>query len=96
MKATLWSKTVGRLFGGEIRRQVRAGLAAETDATFTLGASSTGGQQQRPSAPNRQRFSSNAGGLAVNPLGVGWFELTTISGGWGHRHPVQNAPPRAS
>ncbi len=78
MKATLWSKTVGRLFGSEIRRQVRAGLAAETDATFTLGASSAGGSERDRLTPNRQEvFEQSLEAWRVNPLARRLVELTT-------------------
>lgn len=78
MKATLWSKTVGRLFGSEIRRQVRAGLAAETDATFTLGASPAGGSERDRLTPNRQEvFEQSLEAWRVNPLARRLVELTT-------------------
>lgn len=78
MKSSIWSKTVGRLFGAEIRRQVRAGLAEETDATFLLGASSTGGSERDRLTSNRQEVLEQAlEAWRVNPLARRLVELTT-------------------
>ncbi len=78
MKSSLWSRTVGRLFGGEIRRQVRAGLALETDATFALGASSAGSTERDRQMPNRQEvFEQALEAWRVNPLARRLVELTT-------------------
>ena len=77
MKDTIWTKTVGRLFGGEIRRQVRAGLAAESDATFLLG-TTTGGSERDRLSPNRQEVLEQAlEAWRVNPLARRLVELTT-------------------
>lgn len=78
MKSSIWSKTVGRLFGAEIRRQVRAGLAEETDATFLLGASSAGGSERDRLTSNRQEVLEQAlEAWRVNPLARRLVELTT-------------------
>ena len=78
MKDSIWMKAVGRVFGAEIRRQVRAGLAAETDATFLLGASSTAGTERDRLSPNRQEvFEQALEAWRVNPLARRLVELTT-------------------
>lgn len=78
MKNSIWTKTFGRVFGAEIRRQVRAGLAAETDATFLLGASSTAGTERDRLSPNRQEvFEQALEAWRVNPLARRLVELTT-------------------
>ena len=78
MKDSIWTKTVGRLFGGEIRRQVRAGLAAESDATFLLGATAASGNERDRLSPNRQEVLEQAlEAWRVNPLARRLVELTT-------------------
>ena len=78
MKPSLWSKTVGRLFDSEIRRQVRSALAAETDATFLVGAAPAAGSERDRLPPNRQEVLEQAlEAWRVNPLARRLVELTT-------------------
>lgn len=77
MKTTFWSGAVRRIFGAEIRRQVRAGLAAETDATFLLGSGANAGERDRL-LPNRQEvLEQTLEAWRVNPLARRLVELTT-------------------
>lgn len=78
MQNSIWSRAVTRLFGGKIRRQVRAGLAAETDATFLLGASPAGSSERDRLTPNRQEvFEQALEAWRVNPIARRLVELTT-------------------
>jgi len=77
MKTTFWTGAVKRIFGAEIRRQVRAGLAAETDATFLLGSGANAGERDRL-LPNRQEvLEQTLEAWRVNPLARRLVELTT-------------------
>jgi len=77
MKTTFWSSAVRRIFGAEIRRQVHAGLAAETDATFLLGSGANAGERDRL-LPNRQEvLEQTLEAWRVNPLARRLVELTT-------------------
>jgi len=78
MQESIWTKTVNRLFGGEIRRQIRAGLDAETDTTFLVGAAPAGGSERDRLTPNRQEvFEQALEAWRVNPLARRLVELTT-------------------
>lgn len=78
MPSSLWASLVERLFAAEIRRQVRAGLAEETDATFLLGSSSLDGGPRDRLAPDRQTLLEQAmEAWRLNPLGRRLIELTT-------------------
>jgi hypothetical protein len=78
MQDSIWNRFVNRLFREEIRRQVRAGLAAETDASFLVGASSAGGGDRDRLTPNRQEtFEQALEAWRVNPLARRLVELTT-------------------
>jgi hypothetical protein len=48
------------LFDSEIRRQVRSALAAETDATFLVGAAPAAGSERDRLPPNRQEVLEQA------------------------------------
>jgi len=77
MKTTFWTGAVKRIFGAEIRRQVRAGLAAETDATFLLGTGANASERDRL-LPNRQEvLEQTLEAWRVNPLARRLVELTT-------------------
>jgi len=78
MQYSLLSRLVGRLFGGEIRRQVRAGLAEETDATFSIGASSLDSSPRDRQTPDRQTLlEQSLEAWRLNPLARRIIELTT-------------------
>jgi len=77
MKTTFWTGAVKRIFGAEIRRQVRAGLAAETDANFLLGTGANASERDRL-LPNRQEvLEQTLEAWRVNPLARRLVELTT-------------------
>ena len=80
MHRTIWPKLVERLFGAEIRRQVRAmehtRLAAETESTFLLGARA-GGAYDRPLGDRQSVLEQSLEAWRVNPLARRLVELTT-------------------
>jgi hypothetical protein len=78
MKPSFYSRTVERLFGTEIRRQVRAGLADETDTTFYLGASHLDGSERDRLPVDRDSTLELAlEAWRVNPLARRLVELTS-------------------
>ncbi len=78
MQHSVWSRLVERMFGGEIRRQVRAGLAEETDTTFLLGSHSLDGSQRDRLTPDRQTLlDQSLEAWRLNPLARRIIELTT-------------------
>ncbi len=80
MHRTIWPKLVTRLFGAEIRRQAHAmehtRLAAETDATFLIGARA-GGRYDRPFGDRQSVLEQSLEAWRVNPLARRLVELTT-------------------
>ncbi len=78
MPSSLLSGLVRRLFAGEIRRQVRAGLAEETDATFLLGSRALNGGPRDRLIPDRQTLlEQSLEAWRLNPLARRLIELTT-------------------
>ena len=82
MKAEFLPPLVRRLFAGEIRRQanlqVRAGLAAESDATFLLGAhAGSDSPLERPLGERSNLLEQALEAWRVNPLARRLVELTT-------------------
>lgn len=76
MQKTIFTSLAERLFGAEIRRQVRARLAAETDATFLVGARMTG-SFDRPLGDRQSVLEQSLEAWRVNPLARRLVELTT-------------------
>jgi len=76
MQRTIWPGLVERLFGAEIRRQVRAGLAAETENTFLVGARA-GSPFDRPQGDRQEVLEQALEAWRVNPLAHRLVELTS-------------------
>lgn len=78
MQSSFLSGLVKRLFAAEIRRQVRAGLAEETDATFLLGSRALDGSPRDRLTPDRQTLlEQSLEAWRLNPLARRLIELTT-------------------
>lgn len=78
MQSTIWSSLVKRLFAAEIRRQVRAGLAEESDATFLLGSHALDGNPRDRLTPDQQTLlKQSLEAWRLNPLARRLIELTT-------------------
>jgi len=78
MQSSLWTSLVKRLFAAEIRRQVRASLAEETDATFLLGSHALDGSSRDRLTPDRQTLMEQSlEAWRLNPLARRLIELTT-------------------
>lgn len=82
---SLFTRLTRRLLDGEIRRQVRAALAAESDATFTLGARSLNASERDRFDYDRQELTRQAlEAWRLNPLArriVGLTSQYVVGGG---------------
>lgn len=87
MKRSLWSGLTQKIMGAEIRRQVRAGLAEESEATFSIGArNATGSPLERPHSEREALLDQALEAWRVNPLARRLVELTSqyvVGGGIG-------------